>query len=140
MDNAARLIGNWKLLSSTTVLAATGELLEDFGPKPRGSLILTPQGRMAALLTKSERRFGESDAERALLFHTMIAYSGRYRVEGDRFITTVDVSWNEVWNGTELVRHFRFEDERLLIETSPFPGVRFQGRIIIGRLAWERES
>jgi hypothetical protein len=32
---------------------------------------------------------------------TMIAYSGKYRVEGKEFVATVDMSWKEVWNSME---------------------------------------
>jgi hypothetical protein len=48
----------------------------------------------------------------------MLAYTGRYRVEGHDFITTVEVSWNEEWNGTEQRRHFRIEGNRLFIESA----------------------
>ena len=39
----------------------------------------------------------------------MMAYTGRYRIDEDRFITKIDSSWNEAWNGSPLcqtdVRH-----------------------------------
>ena len=56
---------------------------------------------MASQITAATRKAGTSDAERAELHKTMIAYSGKYRVEDKAFITTVDMSWNEAWNGTE---------------------------------------
>jgi len=43
----------------------------------------------------------------------MLASSGLYRVEGNDFITTVEVSWNEQWNGTEQRRHYRIEGDKL---------------------------
>jgi hypothetical protein len=49
------------------------------------------------------------DAERVALHKSMLAYTGKYRIESSDFITVVDVSWNEDWNGTEQRRHFRVE-------------------------------
>ena len=31
------------------------------------------------------------------MLRSMTAYTGRFRVEGDKFITTVDGAWNEVF-------------------------------------------
>jgi hypothetical protein len=36
-----------------------------------------------------------------------------YRVEGDKWITTVDVSANPAWVGTEQTRSFRVTGDRL---------------------------
>ena len=81
-----------------------------------------------------------SDAERAALHKTMFSYSGKYRVEGDMFITTVDVSWNEAWNGTEQKRHYRLEGDKLLVDTTRQPSVLYPGKTTVGRLVWEREN
>jgi len=37
----------------------------------------------------------------------MIAYTGKYRLEGNKFITTVDAAWNEEWVGAEQIRFWR---------------------------------
>ena len=109
------LVGNWKLVAFQTIL--DNEPPRDaLGPSPKGYLILTPEGRMMTLITSSNRKAGADDPERAALHKTMFSYSGRYRAEGDTFITTVDVSWNEAWNGTEQKRHYRFEGDKLLID------------------------
>jgi Lipocalin-like domain len=49
-------------------------------------------------------------------------------LEGSDFITVVDVSWNEEWNGTEQRRHFRIEGDRLFIESAPAPSIVFPGK------------
>ncbi len=72
-----------------------------FGSHPKGFRILTREGRSIVVTTAENRRAGAGDAERAALHKSMLAYSGKYRVEGHDFITVVDVSWNEEWNGTE---------------------------------------
>jgi len=92
------------------------------------------------LTTGENRTGGMGDAERAALHRSMLAYTGTYRVEGSDFITTVDVSWNELWNGTEQRRHFRIEGDRLLIETEPAPSIVFPGKTDFRRLVWKREK
>src|SRR5271156_2736446 len=87
------LAGNWRLVSSQAII--DGDARDLFGPSPNGYLILTPQGRLAALTTAAGRAPGEGDIERAALHRSMMAYTGRYRVEGNDFITVVDASWNE---------------------------------------------
>ena len=76
----------------------------------------------------------------AALHKSMLAYSGKYRVEGNDFITVVDASWNEEWNGTEQRRHFRIEGDRLFIESAPAPSILFPGKTDFRRIIWEREK
>ncbi len=73
-------------------------------------------------------------AERAALHKSMLAYNGKYRIEGDDFITTVDVSWNEIWNGTEQRRHYRIEGDRLFIESAPAPSILYPGKTDFRRI------
>ena len=92
------------------------------------------------LTTAQDRRPGMGDAERAALHKSMLAYSGKYRVEGNDFVTAVDVSWNEEWNGTEQRRHFRLEGDKLFIESAPAPSIVFPGKTDFRRIVWEREK
>jgi lipocalin-like protein len=132
------LIGNWKLVSWQVVVGS--ETQNPFGSSPKGYLLLTREGRAMAITTADNRKPGEGVAERAALHKSMLAYSGRYRVEGDDFITTVDVSWNEVWNGTEQRRHYRIEGDRLFIESAPAPSILYPGKTDFRRIVWEREK
>jgi hypothetical protein len=132
------LIGNWKLISWQVVVEAEAQNL--FGAHPKGYLILTREGRSVAITTADDRRAGSGDAGRAALHKSMLAYSGKYRVEGDDFITTVDVSWNEIWNGTEQRRHYRIEGDKLFIESEPAPSILFPGTTDFRRIVWEREK
>lgn len=132
------LIGTWRLVSWHVI--ADGQPQDLFGAHPRGFLILTAEGRAMVLTTAEHRRAGESTAERAALHMSMVAYTGRYRVEGSEFITMVDVSWNEHWNGTEQRRRYRIEGDRLFIESAPAPSLMNPGRIDHRRIVWEREG
>lgn len=135
--DADALVGNWKLVSWQVV---TGSQAQDlFGAHPKGYLILTREGRAVALTTAENRRGGESDAERAALHKSMLAYTGRYRVEGSDFVTTVDVSWNESWNGSEQRRHYRLEGDKLFIESAPAPSITSPGKTDFRQIVWVRE-
>jgi hypothetical protein len=133
------LIGNWKLVS-WQVIVENEPPQNVFGSNPKGYLILTREGRSIVLTTADNRKSGMGDAERAALHKSMLAYSGKYRIEGNDFITLVDVSWNEAWNGTEQRRHFRIEGDKLFIESEPAPSIVFPGKTDFRRIVWEREK
>ena len=124
---------SWQVVTDT-------EVQDVFGAHPRGHLILTREGRAMALTTAETRNGGETDAERAALHKSMLAYTGRYRIEGNDFITTVDASWNEGWNGSEQRRHYRIEGDKLFIDSAPAPSITSPGRTDYRRIVWEREK
>ncbi|HVT39430.1 MAG TPA: lipocalin-like domain-containing protein [Gemmatimonadaceae bacterium] len=132
------LVGTWKLVS-WQVIVANEPLQNVFGSNPKGYLVLTREGRSIVVTTADNRKGGMGDAERAALHKSMLAYTGKYRVEGNDFITVVDVSWNQDWNGTEQRRHFRIEGDKLFIESAPGPSIVFPGKTDYRRIVWERE-
>jgi hypothetical protein len=133
------LIGNWMLVS-WQVIAEDGTPQDVFGASPKGYLVLTPEGRSIVVTTAAGRKGGMDGATRAALHKSMLAYSGRYRVEGNDFITTVEVSWNEEWNGTEQRRHYRIDGDMLFIESAPAPSIVFPGKKDFRRIVWVREK
>jgi hypothetical protein len=137
--DADGLIGTWKLVS-WQVIVENEKAQDVFGAHPKGFLIMTREGRSIVVTTAENRRAGMNDAERAALHKSMLAYSGRYRIEGNDFVTAVDVSWNESWNGTEQRRHFRIDGDRLFIESAPAPSILFPGKTDFRRIVWEREK
>ena len=48
---------------------------------------------MFLLITGDGRKPAKTAEERAELFTTLIAYTGTYRVEADKWTTRVEVSW-----------------------------------------------
>jgi hypothetical protein len=136
---AAELIGVWKLVS-WQVIAPHEPRRDLFGLHPKGFLVLTREGRAMALTTAEVRRPGMSDSAQAELHRSMLAYTGRYRVEGNDFVTRVDVSWNEEWNGTEQRRHFHISGDTLFIESAPAPSISFPGTTDFRRIVWVREK
>jgi len=139
-DEREKLLGVWKLVSFDLEYRETGERKPVFGAKPRGYIILLPEGRTMAVLTAEGRTIPKTDEDRLAAFRTMYAYSGLYRIEGDKWITKVDVAWNEAWSGTDQVRFFKFDGPRLQIVTVWQPSVNEPGRTTRGLLIWEREK
>lgn len=114
-DDRAKVLGIWKLLSYESEFQATGEREPVLGKNPTGYIIFTPEGRFMAVITGEGRKAPNTDQDRAELLKTMFAYTGMYRLEGDKWITKVDVSWNPAWIGTEQVRFFQVDGDRLQV-------------------------
>jgi hypothetical protein len=113
------LVGNWKLVSYVAQELATGKKTPLLGEHPKGYLMFTPEGRMMALFVHETRSPPKTDEDRINLHKYMVAYSARYTVEGDKVVNHVDISWNEGYTGTDLVRFFKLEDNTLTIKTAP---------------------
>ena len=138
-DNPTKLHGIWKLVSFVQEVQETGERRFFFGKNPTGYIILLPEGRMMACIEADGRKAPQTDEDRANLHKTMFAYTGIYRIEGDKFITKVDVSWNPAWNGTDQIRFFKLEGDRLEIVSAWAPSPTIPGRPMTrGFFAWER--
>ena len=137
------VLGVWKLRSFTMENTETRERSEPFGPEPRGTLMLHPDGRMAALLTPGERIAPPIEVGEASAAQKIVACSGRYRREPpDRLVTTVDVASFEDWIGTDRVRTYTLEGDRLDMFT-PSGRMPRQGAeevTVIGILSWTREA
>ena len=123
----AQLLGIWQVEAYYTELKGTGEKKMALGEHPSGYLIFTPEKRMMAVLTGAGRTPPKTDEDRVAAFRSMFAYSGIYRVEGDRWITKVDVAWNEAWNGTEQMRLFRIEGDTLTVTAMWQPSPNLPG-------------
>ena len=80
-DDKDKIVGTWKLISVVYEDAQTKEKTPVLGEHPRGYQIATPEGRWIALVTADGRTVPKTDEDRANALRTMIAYSGRYRVE-----------------------------------------------------------
>jgi hypothetical protein len=140
-EPAATLVGSWRLVAYELEVEGQEERRLPLGPNPRGRLVFTPEGRMIGLIAAADRTPGRSDAELAALHRSMLAYTGRYRVEGDRFVTSVDASWNEAWTGGEQVRSFALDGDRLDV-VSPWarPPAKPEAPPARGLLRWVREA
>ena len=136
---APNVVGTWKLVSSVTEELATGKKAPLLGEHPKGYLIYTPQGRMMGLVVHETRSPPKVDEDRINLHKYMVSYSGRYTIEGDKVVHHVDISWDEALTGTDLVRFFKLEGDRLTITTAPAKNVITGPETSAGVLVWERE-
>src|SRR5437016_12492044 len=81
-----KIVGTWMLVSVVYEDQATKELSPVLGEKPRGRQIATADGRWLALVTAENRPVPKTDEERARALTSMIAYTGRYRVDPGKVI------------------------------------------------------
>jgi Lipocalin-like domain len=138
-NSKSNVVGTWKLLSLDVEFQASGERQQPYGPNPDGYLILTPEGRTMAVVAAKGRKPGLKVEEQAELLRTLLAYTGTYKLSGNKFITKVDVSWNQAWTGTEQERFFEVQDDRLTIVTAWLPNPNLPGGPIVrGSLTFER--
>ena len=106
---------------------------------PTGAIGFTPAGRFFAFATADKRQPPKTMEDQAAAFRTVIAYTGKWRTDGDKFVTNVDVGWNPAWVGTEQVRFWHVQQGKLHITTAPLPNPNKPGGTMIGTLVWERE-
>ena len=133
------LIGVWKLLSYQTEFQDGSPKRATFGEHPAGYIIFTREGRMMALIEAEGRKAASTDTERAALLSSVIAYSGKYRMDGSGWITTVDVAWNPAWVGTDQVRRFVLTGDHLTVTAMWQPAVNVSGSPVArGVLEFER--
>lgn len=138
--DASALLGTWRLISFEVENQATGQRQPAFPTPSRGRLIVLPDGTMMSIITRADRTSPGSPAERSAAFDTMVAYSGRYRVEGDQFMTDVDLAWHPNWVGSRQLRHYRFVDTRLELVSAWAPNPAQPEQTGRGILMWARES
>jgi len=139
-DDRDKLVGTWKLVSWVMEDDVTKEQKPLYGDHPHGYGTFTAAGRAFFLLTGEGRKVPTTDEERGAALRSMVAYTGNYRIEGDKFITTVDTAWNEAWVGTDQLRTYKIDGNRLYIVAMSQPNPNFGNRVMHGILAFEREN
>src|SRR5436305_779521 len=79
--------------------------------------------------------------EKAALLDSMIAYTGKFTVEGDKITTHVDTSSNEIYTGAnqDQTRFFRIDGNKLIIQTPEIVSAVRPGQKAVGIITFERE-
>jgi hypothetical protein len=140
------LIGVWKLVSSEATVTDEGKTEIFKTQKPKGYLILTPCQRLMTVSIGGDgvrKKVPESDADLSELWKSMLAYTGKFHVEGEHIVTHVDVAWYELWTGTEQRRKFDLDGDTLTIVTKPQPigGTGNRASALVScKVVWEREA
>jgi hypothetical protein len=139
-EHNSKLHGCWRLVSFETELQDSKERSQPWGSDPNGHLIFHPDGRMMVLVTAKGREPGTTDEKLAALFRTVMAYTGQCRIDEDKFITKIDSSWNEAWNGTEQERFYKLDGDTLVVKTAWMPNPLMPGNPVgRGILSFRRE-
>ena len=137
--HARDLVGIWIIDSFHTEDRATGKRTQPWGERPSGTVMFNPEGRMSALITPGGRSHPKTEADEAAAFRSMLAYSGRYRVEPpNRLVTTVDIAWFEPWVGSEQVRYFDLSGDSLTLTSAPL-NMPQQNAPMFAVVTWRRE-
>jgi len=136
------IVGTYRLISANRVILETGETEDSWGKNPVGYITYGPDGRMMVIIVFSNRPKPESldkmtDQDRANLFRTMTAYGGTYTFHGNRIEHHIDISWNELWTGTTVIRDIRRDGERLVDTSKPAP-FSSDGKMSVNTLVWEK--
>lgn len=138
-EDGSRLIGVWKLRSFQTEFQDGKPPRATLGEHPSGYLILTREGRMMSVIEGENRKMPSTDADRANLLNSMVAYSGTYRIDGNQWFLTVDAAWNPAWDGTVQVRDFELLGDRLTVRSPWQHAVNFPGTgLSRGTVVFER--
>lgn len=139
-DAATQLTGTWKLVSWLTKFDG-GDTVEPYESSPKGRLVLTPDSHWIIILTGANRKPAKTIEEKATLLDSILAYSGKYTVEGDKITTHVDMSSNEIYTGAnqDQTRFFRIEGNKLTIRTPEIVSAVRPGQKAVGTITFERE-
>lgn len=137
------IVGTWRLVSFTEKDLMAGTVGYPTGEGATAMVIYTADGYAATIFTAEGRHAPANaqiaDPEAARLFRSMIAFAGRYELEGNKLTYRPEITWNEAWNGTTQVRFFTIENDRLRVDSAPFTSP-LNGNQIVFSLAWERAA
>jgi hypothetical protein len=140
-DEKDKLVGTWKLISAVSEDLSTSQKTNIYKGTPVGFITYGADGRVMTIIVDSPRKKPAANvataAEAEALFRSMAAYAGTYTVKGNQVIHVPEVSWNETWTGTDQIRDYKFDGERLLLATAPSPNP-FTGKMSVRILAWEK--
>ena len=136
-SDADRLLGSRRLVSFQRRFEDTGEVIDMYGADPRGAIVFGA-GRMAVVIAASGRAPPADKAGMASAFRGMMAYTGRYTVEGDRIVAEVGAAWHPAWEDTRQPRFLKLEGDRLTLTTPVqvhplFPGRPGHGVVVFAR-------
>ena len=116
------ILGTWKLQSLVYEVSATGQRSSPFGYHPDGYLSYSAGGRMYAIGVVEgrlkPRDLVPTDEEKVELQGSMFAYAGTYTADGEMVVHHADISWNQSWTGTDLVRFYKLDGNTLIITTA----------------------
>jgi hypothetical protein len=120
---AKQVQGSWTLVS--LYVEKDGKKVEPFGSKPRGSIILTPDGRFSIIIMKeslpkfaaNNRVKGTAEENQAVVQGSLATY-GRYTVESEKehlVSMRIEGSTFPNWDGEDQKRVWTVEGDELKV-------------------------
>jgi hypothetical protein len=137
---AETLDGTYRLISRTKKIVDTGQIEDTFGKHLVGFITYGRDGRMMVIIVRERAKPASvnlTDEQRADLHRSMTAYAGTYTFDGKTVTHNIDISWNEVWTGTSIIRDVQKDGDRLTYITRPAPSP-VDGKMSIVTLVWEK--
>jgi len=134
------LLGTWRLKSFVREVAGTTERYNQLGDHPDGYINYDADGRMFVFCVSDEQprpRAEPTDDERIKLHKTMLAYGGTYTWAPGKVVHHIDIEWDGRRLGTDQVRFYTIEGDKLVIKTEPNKSP-VDGREGVGNLTFER--
>jgi hypothetical protein len=128
--------GTYKIVSFDVQLDGA-QSVNPLGKSPKGYIILTKSTFMS-MITGDSRSPAKTADEKAALLDSMIAYTGPYRVEGDKLIVDVEASWTQAWSGKPQTRTWSLEGNRLTLVTERAPYPRDPSKMAVLKLLFEK--
>ncbi|WP_145553205.1 lipocalin-like domain-containing protein [Yersinia canariae] len=138
-----QFIGSWSLISQHFTLP-DGSIHYPMGQQMSGRINYEKQGTMAAQLYcggrlnfASEDWLQGSDDEIKNAFISALTYFGRYKIDEQQATVThfVEGSLFPNWVGSQQLRYYQFEENRLTLRTPP---LQMNNSALVGVLIWEK--
>ncbi|MGB9978912.1 lipocalin-like domain-containing protein [Methanobacterium sp.] len=137
----SQITGTWKLKSFES-RSEDGDIFYPFGENPKGFLMYDISGYMSGMISRGDRsnlsvkNFNNMDeSEKASLSDGFIGYSGKYEILDDKIIHHVEISFIPNWIGKPLDRFYQFENDDLVLTTSP---ERFNNKKFVHYIVWKK--
>jgi hypothetical protein len=143
MIDKADLLGRWDIVSWLQ-LYEDGRRQAPLGEALEGFIRYLPDDQMICMIARADRaafasggQWNADETEMAGAYRSMLAYAGRYRVEGDAVVHEVAISLFPNWKGGEQRRQVRLEGGTLYIEAHLEQGTP-EARV--AQLKWRRAA
>jgi hypothetical protein len=144
MPTPADLVGAWQLDNWRITFSDDRPDTYPYGDDAKGFLIYEASGRMSVMVSNADRpQMSDANIRRAPVeekvaaFDSFFGYTGRWRLEGDHMVHSVEMALNPNFVGTDQVRGIEYAPGSLtLIEQS----TTRTGAVMRNQLAWRKIS
>ncbi len=137
------ILGTWKLVAYVREDLPSGAKSDVMGAHPAGFINYASDGRMMVLIVGTDRKKPAgsvaSPDEAEALIRSMLAYAGTYTLDTKAKTVThhVEISWDQTRAGTDHVRTYKLEGNRLTLTTEPSTDPA-SGKKTVRTVVWER--